>query len=244
MNSKFFFFIFSSFVSYTTFSQVKVGQNPDVINPSAILHVESSNKGVLFPNVALTSSTDQTTIASPATGLMVYNTGTAGLSPAGYYFWNGTQWATFRLSNQFGQGSGSPEFFNFRIITGNYTPSNPYTVTDNDHVLILRYSSSSTGSSLFRSASIPFLNPEATLILPDPTTCPGRVLRLINDSHRIYIGGKGVFTNYPMFSYTPDVLYTTPPSTLDYTVQASINGAQWIIMSDGERWISLNVVII
>lgn len=59
---------------------------------SAILDVSSSSKGTLLPRVALTSSTDQTTIPSPATGLVVFNTGTAGLNSAGFVYWSGTEW--------------------------------------------------------------------------------------------------------------------------------------------------------
>lgn len=59
---------------------------------SAILDVSSTNKGVLFPRVALSSGTDQTTIPSPAQGLMVFNTGAAGLKTVGFVFWNGTEW--------------------------------------------------------------------------------------------------------------------------------------------------------
>lgn len=88
-------------------AQVKVGNNPTTITPSAVLDVESTNKGVIFPRVPLTSSTDVTTIASPATGLLVYNTGTGGLSPAGYYFWNGSSWARFDNSTSIGGGNST-----------------------------------------------------------------------------------------------------------------------------------------
>jgi hypothetical protein len=60
---------------------------------SAKLDVSASNKGFLPPRVTLTSTSDTTTIASPATGLLVYNVGSSGLQ-AGYYYWNGTSWAT------------------------------------------------------------------------------------------------------------------------------------------------------
>ncbi len=76
-------------ISLTAFSQVGIGTNTP--HASAKLEVSSSNQGFLPPRVALTSITDVATIASPATGLMVYCNGSAGLS-AGYYFWNGTQW--------------------------------------------------------------------------------------------------------------------------------------------------------
>ncbi|MDD4554202.1 MAG: hypothetical protein PHP04_08385 [Bacteroidales bacterium] len=57
---------------------------------SAVLDVYATNKGFLPPRVALTGRTDATSISSPAVGLMVYNTGTAGTSPdnvvPGYYY--------------------------------------------------------------------------------------------------------------------------------------------------------------
>ncbi len=79
----------------------KVGTNPTIITPSTAFEVESTNKGVLLPRVALTSATDATTILAPTTSMLVYNTATAGTSPnnvsPGYYYWTGTAWT--RLTN-------------------------------------------------------------------------------------------------------------------------------------------------
>lgn len=91
-----FLFSFLS-IQLTAFSQLGVGTNsPDA---SAQLDVEATDKGFLAPRIALTSATDVLTIASPATGLMVYNTATAGTSPnnvfPGYYYYNGTRWSRF-----------------------------------------------------------------------------------------------------------------------------------------------------
>ena len=65
-------------------------------NASAKLEVYATNKGFLPPRVSLTGSTDVSTIASPATGLLIYNTATAGSTPnnvsPGYYYYNGTSW--------------------------------------------------------------------------------------------------------------------------------------------------------
>lgn len=66
-------------------------------NSSAILDVKATSKGFLPPRVALTGKSDVTTIPSPATGLMVYNTHTSSsgdVSP-GYYYYNGTSWQVF-----------------------------------------------------------------------------------------------------------------------------------------------------
>lgn len=74
-----------------SFAQTGIGTTTP--NASAKLEVYATNKGFLLPRVTLTSTTDATTITSPAEGLLVYNLGSIGLQ-AGYYFWNGANWAT------------------------------------------------------------------------------------------------------------------------------------------------------
>jgi hypothetical protein len=71
-----------------TFSQVGIGTaNP---NPSAVLDIVSSNSGLLIPRIALSSTTDVSTIPSPATSLLVYNTATVSNVTPGFYFFEGT----------------------------------------------------------------------------------------------------------------------------------------------------------
>ena len=78
-------------ISTQVFAQ-NLGIGPDTFDPDASAGVEMrfSNKGLLIPRVALTSTTDATTIPSPATSLLVYNLGTGGLSTPGYYYNSGT----------------------------------------------------------------------------------------------------------------------------------------------------------
>jgi hypothetical protein len=84
--------------SMQVIAQTGIGTStPD---PSAKLHVASDRLGFLPPQVTLTSTTDNTTIRNvagtaitPAVGLLVYNLGSVGLQ-AGYYYWNGANWAT------------------------------------------------------------------------------------------------------------------------------------------------------
>jgi hypothetical protein len=74
---------------------------------SAKLDVSATNKGLLPPRVTLTSGSDVTTITSPATGLLVYNTGNNVALQSGYYYWNGTNWATIATalgSSQYSAG--------------------------------------------------------------------------------------------------------------------------------------------
>lgn len=74
-------------------AQAQTGIGTTTPNASAKLEVYATNKGFLPPRVTLTSATDATTIVAPAEGLLVYNLGSIGLQ-AGYYFWNGANWAT------------------------------------------------------------------------------------------------------------------------------------------------------
>lgn len=91
-------FLFSC--SATTFAQnVGVNATGATPNASAGLDVDFTNKGLLLPRVTLTSATDVVTIPAPATGLMVYNLGTGGVSPnditPGQYYFNGTKWVRY-----------------------------------------------------------------------------------------------------------------------------------------------------
>lgn len=68
----------------------------DRCDPSAVVQILADNgdKGVLLPSVNLTSSTDITTIASPATGLLVYVPSASGDLSVGFHYFNGTAWQT------------------------------------------------------------------------------------------------------------------------------------------------------
>ena len=64
-------------------------------NVSAALDVDMTNKGLLIPRVALTSTTDVSTITTPATSLLVYNNNAAMTGGGlGFYYWNGTNWVS------------------------------------------------------------------------------------------------------------------------------------------------------
>jgi hypothetical protein len=61
------------------------------------LEIGGPDRGLLIPRVALTAIDDITTIPSPATSLIVYNTASAGAGSTavapGFYYWNETSWA-------------------------------------------------------------------------------------------------------------------------------------------------------
>jgi hypothetical protein len=88
-------------LSIQVMSQTGIGTTTP--HASAKLDVSATNKGFLPPRVTLSNNTDITTIPSPAEGLLVYNLGSAGLQ-AGYYYWNGANWATIATATSAGNG--------------------------------------------------------------------------------------------------------------------------------------------
>lgn len=73
-------------------AQVGIGTaNPD---PSAILHIQSTNKGVLLPKVDLQNLTDKYTVSNPKEGLLVYNERYDDQNNLrkGFYIWDNEKW--------------------------------------------------------------------------------------------------------------------------------------------------------
>lgn len=77
-----------------TFAQTGIGTSTP--HASAKLDVYATNKGFLPPRIALTATNAANPVTSPATGLLVFNTETAGTAPnnvtPGYYYWDGSLW--------------------------------------------------------------------------------------------------------------------------------------------------------
>ncbi|MDN3693239.1 hypothetical protein QWZ06_13565 [Chryseobacterium tructae] len=68
--------------------QAQIGINTATPNPSSVLDVTGSNKGILIPRIALTGSSDTTTVPSPVQSLMIYNTTAVNDVVPGYYYWS------------------------------------------------------------------------------------------------------------------------------------------------------------
>lgn len=78
-----------------------------VADASAMLDISSTSQGVLVPRML---QSQRTAIASPATGLLVYQTD----ATAGFYFYNGSAWASLN------GGGGSPSGSAGGDLTGTY----------------------------------------------------------------------------------------------------------------------------
>ncbi len=64
----------------------------DQVNPSALLELSSSDKGLLLPRVELVESSDASPLQSHVEGMVVYNTATINDVCPGYYINDGTKW--------------------------------------------------------------------------------------------------------------------------------------------------------
>jgi microcystin-dependent protein len=70
---------------FTGKAQVAINTDGSSAVASAMLDVKSTTKGILIPRM---TATQRGAIASPAAGLMVYQTN----APIGYYYYNGAAW--------------------------------------------------------------------------------------------------------------------------------------------------------
>lgn len=120
---------------------VGIGTTPTT---SSILDMSSiTNKAIEAPNVAL-SATNVATIATPATGALVYNTASASSGATavypGYYYWDGAAWNSMTTGGQssttyFSTGGVSIGIFaGLTYISGFPTPA--ITIPPNCYVLV------------------------------------------------------------------------------------------------------------
>jgi len=78
-------------IAFTASAQVKMGNNPAVVNPSAALELESNTKGFLLPRM---TQTNRAAIVSPPEGLLVHQTD----STTGLYQFRSGAWNRFRTN--------------------------------------------------------------------------------------------------------------------------------------------------
>jgi hypothetical protein len=83
-------------------TQVAINSDGSLADPSAILDIKSSSKGLLIPRVLLTGSTDNTTIAGAVNGLLVINLSTVSDVIPGLYIRRGSVWERFAFGGSAG----------------------------------------------------------------------------------------------------------------------------------------------
>jgi hypothetical protein len=83
--------------SFIATAQVKIGDNPTEIDANSLLELESDNQGLLYPRVALESTTSYAPLNSTLPnvkqrGMTVYNTATVSDVTPGLYVNDGFNW--------------------------------------------------------------------------------------------------------------------------------------------------------
>lgn len=92
MKKSLLFFILFLFTVTLTYSQVKIGDNPDLIRGSSILELESTNKVLVITRM---TSTQMNAVNTPHQGALVYNTDDNCV-----FMFDGTGWKSLCKSSQ------------------------------------------------------------------------------------------------------------------------------------------------
>ncbi len=75
-----------------SFSQVKIGDNPTILNTNSLLELESTNKGLLIPRMALTETTNASPLTNHISGMIIYNIASQNDVIPGFYYNDGSKW--------------------------------------------------------------------------------------------------------------------------------------------------------
>lgn len=68
-------------------TQIKIGNNPTVINSNSLIEFETTNKGLILPRVGLIATNVETPLTAHIQGMVVYNTSTTGTPPNNVELW-------------------------------------------------------------------------------------------------------------------------------------------------------------
>lgn len=100
-NKAFYLSLSLLFLTTSLMAQVKIGNNPAIINTGSLLELESTDKGLLFPRVSLAATTTWGLAGTAVAGMSVYNTNAAITGNATYptlgsglYYFDGAGWVS------------------------------------------------------------------------------------------------------------------------------------------------------
>ena len=246
------YILFFILVSLTTRAQTGIGTtSPDA---SAKLEVNSSNKGFLPPRVTLTSQTDNSTIPNPATGLLVYNTGNNPNLVAGYYYWNGSNWATIATATGSGVYASYMRGSRSAAQTTNLTAGNliAFTQVDNSAGQDISLNTATGQITLAAGKTYRLLAQVPNFQTSNPDSRPQ--FMWYNETTSSYIGSSSSSyppastASYGSFGGLSEVILTTSVNTvvsfriLQHTNLAQIGGNLDFNASGSYPWFDIQVI--
>lgn len=206
-----------------------VGINIDGSNPhvSAMLDIKSSNRGLLIPRMTFDQRND---IATPALGLLVYQTDKQFKFERGFYAYNGTAWV--RLTNETDLNTslswtkvGDDQYssVNGNVGIGTSTPSAKLEIAGaaflNSGTPTLKFKRDGTGG-FFNFAFVDFLNSNDEVRF-----------RFLEGANSFTMGRPNVWGIYPDLSFDEDngnvgIGTADPQSKLDVNGNVRVEGLQ------------------
>ena len=122
------------FTCYFETSHAQVGIGTSEPDPSSILHISSTDKGVLLPRVDLKNLWDKNTVDNPAEGLLVYNTNNdrAQNLERGLYCWDSNQWDKITNESDLSSEESTPKAY------GNFYARSKQSLSDR-YIRIIRF---------------------------------------------------------------------------------------------------------
>lgn len=183
----------------SAYSQSQVGIGTRTPNASSQLEIVANDKGVLFPQVSLTSTTDNTTITQGnVNSLFIYNTNTQNDITPGYYYWLNNKWLRFISNVDIAAESGVELHENKVKLGGNLTRTT--IISQNANPLTI-----ATGGSNLNITGLDKKTVQATV---NSGTGVTDYLLAVGSDDKV----KALKAAMPKFFYMPSVLVPTAES--------------------------------
>lgn len=165
-------------------AQVRIGGTGTSVDANAILELQSSTKGLLFPKVELTGTANVAPLSAHVAGMTVYNTATAGDVTPGMYANSGTAWVSL--------SSSANSALN---VTAEQTGS--YTALATDDIILMTPAGPATltlptsGISIGKKYYVSIKGTNSVALSPLPRDDANNSLQPTYGHTLIYVGGTG-----------------------------------------------------
>ena len=234
--------LFTGLVMFCTKIMAQVGINTPVPNASAMLDITSTTKGVLIPRL---TKAEKNTIASPATGLLIYQNSPDSI---GFHYYDGLIWQWLLTASNNADSSkwkltagniANKNSGNVGINTAATAPNSTLHVNGTIAVGVNMGVTGGTSAAPFSLAGsksyigcLPADNTNNYYQLPNPTTCEGRIYYIRNNSSmntaKIVTAGGLIFPGNRATAVMGG-FYDLNPTTSVKTVICISDGANWTI---------------